>query len=67
MRKTNTAFNDNMLAVNTIQLQESMGVGRYTAERIGKEAGAVIHIGRRKLFNVKKVQEYLDQKAEEVN
>ena len=65
MKKTNVYTNENMLAVNMDKLQAMLGVGRNTANKVGKDAGAIIHIGRRKLFNVKKVQDYLDQKTEE--
>ena len=65
MNKTNVSEVENKMAVGIDQLQTMLGVGRNTADKIGKDAGAVIHIGRRKLFNVNKVQAYLDQKAEE--
>lgn len=65
MYKTNRVKSDsNSIAVDINGLQELLGVGRNTADKIGKDAGAVIHIGRRKLFNVSKVQAYLDQAAE---
>lgn len=67
MRKTTSVMNDNMITVNMAQLQAMLGVGRNTADKIGKESGAVIHIGRRKLFNVSKIQKYLDNISEEVN
>lgn len=41
-----------------------MGCGRKAAVNAGIEAGARIKIGRRVLWNVKKVQEYLDQISE---
>ena len=66
MRKTISKNNYDALAVNQEQCQALLGVGRNTADKIGKEAGAVIHIGRRKLYNVKKIQEYLDRISEEV-
>lgn len=65
MYKTNIKESNNNMAVGIDQLRNMLGVGKCTADKIGREAGAVIHMGRRKLFNVKKVQEYLDQKAEE--
>ncbi len=42
-------------------LMEYCSVGKNTAYKIGEDAGAVIRIGKRKLFNVRKVQEYLDR------
>ena len=56
--------NPNSIAVDINGLQELLGVGKNTANRIGKEAGAVIYIGRRKLFNLSKVQAFLDQVSE---
>lgn len=64
MYKTNIKETNNNMAVGIDQLQAMLGVGKNTADKIGKDAGAVIHIGRRKLFNVSKVQAYLDQAAE---
>ena len=50
----------NPIAVDIATLQNMLGVGRNTADDIGKKANAVIKVGRRKLFNVKKVQAYMD-------
>ncbi len=65
MIKTKLMETNNKMSVTIDQLQEMTGAGKYTANKIGEEAGAVLYIGRRKLFNVKKVQAYLDQKAAE--
>ena len=46
--------------VDTTGLREMLNCGRETAVRIGTEAGARIQIGRRVLWNVDKVQKYLD-------
>lgn len=67
MHKTKIVETNNNIAVGVDQLQAMLGVGRNTADKIGKDAGAVIHIGRRKLFNVSKIQKYLDNISEEVN
>lgn len=48
------------LAIDTSELQERLGCGRHTATEIGLKAGAKIQIGRRVLWNVSKVQLYLD-------
>ena len=55
---------DNQIAVDINALQNMLGVGRNTADDIGKKAGAVIKVGRRKLFNVKKIQAYMDSLTE---
>lgn len=61
MNKTKEFNVSNNIAVGIDQLQSMLGVGKNTADKIGKDAGAVMHVGRRKLFNVSKVQRYLDQ------
>lgn len=53
------------LTVNTETLAESFDCGRATAVKIGEAAGAKIQIGRRVLWNVKKIQAYLDSIAAE--
>ena len=67
MNKTKVMDTNINMAVGIDQLQAMLGVGRNTADKIGKESGAVIHIGRRKLFNVSKIQKYLDSISEEVD
>ena len=46
-------------------LQEMLSIGRSTAAIVGEEAGAVVRIGRRKLYNVAKVAAYMDKLTEE--
>ena len=49
------------IAVDVKGLMALVGVGRNTAMRIGREAGAVIRLSpRRTLYNVEKVKTYLD-------
>lgn len=36
------------------------GIGKNTMRKLAEEAGAVVKIGRRWLFNVAKVDEYMD-------
>ena len=65
MYKTNRVKSDsNSIAVDINGLQELLGVGKCTANKIGKEAGAVFYVGKRKLFVVSKVQAFLDQVSE---
>lgn len=63
MNKTNIAENENKISVDIKGLQSLTGVGRNTAAKIGEDAGAVIRIGRRKLYNVQLVQEYMNSLA----
>jgi len=59
MRKTKVIETENKLTVDIIGLQGMLSVGRATAIEIATAAGAIIQVGRRKLYNVKKVEEYL--------
>ena len=62
MHKTNiTSGNDAKLAVDIVGLQGALGTGKATARRIAEEAGAVLTFGRRRLYNLRKVADYLDQ------
>lgn len=65
MRKT-TSFstNDGTLTVDTPRLMEMLEVGRATAVQIGTEAEARIQIGRRVLWNIKKIKKFLDEISE---
>lgn len=60
MNKTTDSNKGIKISVDIKGLMDMCGVGRNTAYQIGEDAGAVIRIGRRKLYNVKKVQEYID-------
>ena len=53
------------ITVDVKGLMKLFGIGRNTARRIGKEAGAVIRLGPRKtLYNVERVRQYLEQRME---
>ena len=69
MRETDTRelkFDD-ILSLDSFHLAQALGCGKPMAIRIGMEARARVEVGKRVLWNVKKVQEYLDKKAEEYN
>lgn len=55
----------NQVAVTTENLQNILDCGRPTAVEIGTLAKAKVEIGRRVLWNVSKVQKYLDSIATE--
>lgn len=55
----------NQVAVTTENLQSILDCGRPTAVEIGTLAKARVEIGRRVLWNVSKVQKYLDTIATE--
>lgn len=57
--KKNTPSTNN-LTVSTEGLQSLLNSGRNTAVEIGMAAGAKVVIGHRVLWNVSKIQKYLD-------
>ena len=64
MRRTGTkTASVNNLTVDTAGLQSLLSAGYPTAVEIGTAAGARITVGRRVLWNVSKIQKYLDEIA----
>ena len=55
---------ENCTAVDTEKLQRLLTSGRKTAVEIGTAAGARIQVGRRVLWNVQKIQDYLNKISE---
>lgn len=51
------------LTVDTIELKTLLSCGRTTAEQIGIAAGAKVQFGKRILWNLSKVQKYLDEQG----
>lgn len=64
MFKTNNIDTDNKITVDINGLQAMLSIGRNTAAEIGEKAGAVIRVGRRKLYNVRKIEEYMNKLSE---
>lgn len=67
MRKTNQGNENgfsreylNPISVDTNGLQTILSCGRSTAVQIGLDAQARVMVGKRVLWNVSKVQTYLD-------
>lgn len=65
-----TSKNENIknldkICVDTNELMSLLSCGRVTAIQIGEQAGARIEIGKRLLWNISKVQKYLDTIATE--
>lgn len=52
---------ENKKLVDTQDLQALLCVGRQTAVRIGTSANARVQVGKRVLWNVGKVQKYIDE------
>ena len=66
--KTNEeARNIDKICVTTEGLQDLLDCGRPSAVEIGTLAKARVEVGRRVLWNVSKVQSYIDSLAEEQN
>lgn len=59
-KKSDSIISKDRLAVTTDRLQNILDCGRPTAIEIGASAKARIEVGRRVLWNVSKVQKYLD-------
>lgn len=55
------------ITVDIKQLTEMLSVGRNTALAIAEEAGAGIKFGRRKLYSVERIKEYMSEQAKEQN
>ena len=64
MRKTNKENASQRIAVDTPELQKMLCCGRVTAVKIGTEANARIQIGKRLLWNVEKIQAYMNKLSE---
>lgn len=67
MRETSRNYNvspANKKLVDIQELQILLCSGSVTARRIGIEAEAVVRVGRRVLYNVSKIQKYLDAVSE---
>ena len=54
------------LTVNTNGLAQMLGCGRATAVKIGDDAGARIYVGKRVIWNIRKVQEYIDSQHKSI-
>ena len=63
MNKTTKTYNEidltRKLAVDTEELQQILSLGRKSAVEVGKAANAQIMVGKRIIWNLQRVQEYL--------
>ncbi len=64
MKKTKKRETDQILSVDLDKLAAMLSCGQATAKKIGEEAGARIVIGRRVLYSVNKVQNYIEKMTE---
>ena len=66
MNKTENVINiknDDILSTNLKGLMFMLGCGRTTAEKIAKESGAVRKIGKRTLYLIAPIKNYLESKG----
>ena len=61
---TNSEINERRLALNSEELPKMLGCGKTTAIKIGLEANARFKVGKRVLWNVEKIQNYLNRVSE---
>ena len=54
----------NVVYVDTDELAAALSIGKTSARRIGKEAGAFVKIGGSTRFNLAKVLDYIAQKEQ---
>lgn len=54
---------ENLLAVDAVTLGNMLCCGRATAAKIGTEAGARVQLGRRVVYKLSKVNQYLENRA----
>ena len=64
MRKTTNTETDKKITVDITELQKMLSVGKNTASEIGKAAGASLTVGRRRLYLVDKIAEYMETLCE---
>ncbi len=64
MRKTRSIETERKLTVDIRELQGMLSVGQQSAAAIGEAAGAVVRIGRRKLYRVDRVEAYINHLTE---
>ena len=60
MNKRKNNMDCKKLTVDVNELAQMCSVGIATARKIGEDAGAVIHLGRRIVYSVKKVEDFLE-------
>ena len=63
-KRTTTPTNANKLYVDINELCDIISVGRNTAMKIAKESNASIKFGKRHLYSVERIKNYLDNLGE---
>lgn len=62
--KNKAKTGNSQILVDTLGLQEILSCGRPAAVRIGTDAHGRIQVGRRVLWDVKKIQQYISATSE---
>lgn len=60
MNKTKKIDSANRITVDAETLAGMLNCGRATAAKIGKDSGARVQVGRRVLYKVSRIEEYID-------
>ncbi len=63
MYQTKERKSDHPILVDIEHLAAVLSCGTDTARRIGEDAGARIIVGRRVLYSIKKIEQYIDRMA----
>lgn len=48
------------ITVSVEELQKMLSLGKTSCRKLGEEAGAVVRVGKRKLYRVDKVEAYIN-------
>ena len=64
MNKTKKSETGQYITVDIDRLSAMLSCGHATARKIGEQAGARIIIGRRVLYSVEKIRQYINDLAE---
>lgn len=62
-RKSQTQALLNPCIIGIDEAATFLSVGKSTARRIGNEAGALVKIGRRSLYRVDKLRDYIERQT----
>ena len=62
MNKRNENITPTKLYVGIDELKTMLSIGRNRALQVGEKANAKVKVGRRTLYNVEKVKEYMASK-----
>ena len=60
MEKRKVLEASDKITVDILELQALLSVGRHTAEKIAREAGAAVRFGKRIVYNRRKIENYID-------